>query len=196
MSNARNLADIVTGNFDVPLGALDNVPPSNDASALTTGTLGTARLPSGSIIKSEIIYVPQGYVGTSVDDYSNAPTVSNTNPYWLYTHTPVGNNSKFIFQFKCNVDSDGGSSGSGEFVALFQEATSALLGLSYHYRRTSGSEPVMHTIYAPYTHSGNGQFQLRLRVKSANSYNMYFNRMHTLLSSDKNSYLIVTEIAA
>jgi hypothetical protein len=44
MSNARNLADIVTGNFDVPLGALDNVPPSNDASALTTGTLDTARL--------------------------------------------------------------------------------------------------------------------------------------------------------
>jgi hypothetical protein len=28
MSNARNLADIVTGNFDVPLGALDN---ANDA---------------------------------------------------------------------------------------------------------------------------------------------------------------------
>ena len=51
MSNARNLADIVTGNFDVPLGALDNVPPSNDASALTTGTLGTARLPSGSVIQ-------------------------------------------------------------------------------------------------------------------------------------------------
>ena len=46
MSNARNLADIVTGNFDVPLGALDNVPPSNDASALTTGTLADARLPS------------------------------------------------------------------------------------------------------------------------------------------------------
>ena len=47
MSNARNLADIVTGNFDVPLGALDNVPPSNDASALTTGTLPVGRLPSG-----------------------------------------------------------------------------------------------------------------------------------------------------
>jgi hypothetical protein len=51
MSNARNLADIVTGNFDVPLGALDNVPPSNDASALTTGTLGTSRLPAGSVLQ-------------------------------------------------------------------------------------------------------------------------------------------------
>ena len=47
MSNARNLASLITGNFDVPLGALDNVPPSNDASALTTGTLPVGRLPSG-----------------------------------------------------------------------------------------------------------------------------------------------------
>jgi hypothetical protein len=29
MSNARNLADIVTGNFDVPLGALDNIDLSS-----------------------------------------------------------------------------------------------------------------------------------------------------------------------
>jgi hypothetical protein len=49
MSNARNLANIVTGNFDVPLGALDNVPPSNDASALTTGTLPVGRLPSSGV---------------------------------------------------------------------------------------------------------------------------------------------------
>jgi len=49
MSNARNLANIVTGNFDVPLGALDNVPPSNDASALTTGTLPVDRLPSSGV---------------------------------------------------------------------------------------------------------------------------------------------------
>ena len=48
MSNARNLADIVTGNFDVPLGALDNVPASNDASALTTGTLPLARIGTGT----------------------------------------------------------------------------------------------------------------------------------------------------
>ena len=48
MSNARNLARIVTGNFDVPLGALDNVPASNDASALTTGTLPLARIGTGT----------------------------------------------------------------------------------------------------------------------------------------------------
>jgi len=54
MSNARNLADIVTGNFDVPLGALDNVPPSNDASALTTGTLPIARIADGVITNAKI----------------------------------------------------------------------------------------------------------------------------------------------
>ena len=54
MSNARNLADIVTGNFDVPLGALDNVPPSNDASALTTGTLPVGRLPSSGVDASSL----------------------------------------------------------------------------------------------------------------------------------------------
>ena len=46
MSRARDLADIVSGGFDVPLASLDNVPASNDASALTTGTLPSARLPA------------------------------------------------------------------------------------------------------------------------------------------------------
>jgi uncharacterized protein (DUF779 family) len=54
MSNARNLADIITGNFDVPLGALDNVPPSNDASALTTGTLPIARIADGAITAGKL----------------------------------------------------------------------------------------------------------------------------------------------
>ena len=46
MSRARDLADIISGGFDVPLASLDNVPASNDASALTTGTLPSARLPA------------------------------------------------------------------------------------------------------------------------------------------------------
>ena len=46
MSRARDLADIISGGFDVPLASLDNVPASNDASALTTGTIPAARLPA------------------------------------------------------------------------------------------------------------------------------------------------------
>lgn len=48
MSNARNLARlIVDSDGDVDVSSLGNVPPSNDASALTTGTLPVGRLPSG-----------------------------------------------------------------------------------------------------------------------------------------------------
>ena len=52
MSNARNLARlIVDSGGDVDVSSLGNVPPSNDASALTTGTLGSARLPAGSVLQ-------------------------------------------------------------------------------------------------------------------------------------------------
>jgi len=52
MSKARNIADLLDANGDVALGNLDNVPPSNDASALTTGTLSADRLPS-EIVSSD-----------------------------------------------------------------------------------------------------------------------------------------------
>ena len=46
MTRARDIANLVDSNGDIVAGALDNVPASNDASALTTGTLDGARLPS------------------------------------------------------------------------------------------------------------------------------------------------------
>jgi len=49
MGRSRNLADLLDANGDVKSGSLDNVPPSNDASALTTGTLSVDRLAAGSI---------------------------------------------------------------------------------------------------------------------------------------------------
>lgn len=44
MSRARNIATLLDSSGDVIVDALGNVPPSNDASALTTGTLDVARL--------------------------------------------------------------------------------------------------------------------------------------------------------
>ena len=44
MTKARHTANLVDANGDVKSSALDNVPASNDASALTTGTLPDARL--------------------------------------------------------------------------------------------------------------------------------------------------------
>ena len=46
MSKTRNLSDLLDANGDVKSGALDNVPASNNASALTSGTLPDARLSS------------------------------------------------------------------------------------------------------------------------------------------------------
>jgi hypothetical protein len=54
MSRARNLADLLDTNGDVVSGALDNVPPSNDASALTTGTLPIARIADGDITAAKL----------------------------------------------------------------------------------------------------------------------------------------------
>lgn len=45
MSKARGISNLVDTDGDVVSGALDNVPPSNDASALTTGTLPVDRVP-------------------------------------------------------------------------------------------------------------------------------------------------------
>ena len=54
MSRARNLADLLDANGDVASGALDNVPASNDASALTTGTLPIARIADGDITAAKL----------------------------------------------------------------------------------------------------------------------------------------------
>lgn len=54
MGRSRNLADLLDANGDVALGNLDNVPPSNDASALTTGTLPIDRIADGAISNAKI----------------------------------------------------------------------------------------------------------------------------------------------
>ncbi len=54
MGRARNLADLLNADGDVRLGRLDNVPASDDASALTTGTLPAARLPSSGVDASSL----------------------------------------------------------------------------------------------------------------------------------------------
>jgi hypothetical protein len=46
MTRARDIADLVDANGDIVVSALANVPPSNDASALTTGTLPDGRFPA------------------------------------------------------------------------------------------------------------------------------------------------------
>lgn len=55
MSKARNLSRLVVdGNGDVDAASLDNVPASDDASALTTGTLDIARIADGAVTATKL----------------------------------------------------------------------------------------------------------------------------------------------
>jgi len=122
MSNARNLADIVTGNFDVPLGALDNVPPSNDASALTTGTLPVGRLPSSGVDASSLTTgtlvtarLPAGSVIQVVQAYRTSfisTTSSSLVDVLTTTITPQSSSSIFLIMctgIEATYNGDGNS---------------------------------------------------------------------------------------
>lgn len=65
MTKTRNIADLLDANGDVVSGALDNVPASNDASALTTGTLPSARL--GTVTS---------FTSTGIDDNADATAIT------------------------------------------------------------------------------------------------------------------------
>jgi hypothetical protein len=103
MTKARNIADLLDANGDVKTASLDNVPASNDASALTTGTLNNARLPSnisdggtegtkiatgttaqrgstaGQIRFNSTTGLAEYYTGTVFKSIDSPPTISSVN---------------------------------------------------------------------------------------------------------------------
>ena len=84
MSNARNLSKVeVDTNGDIEVGSLGN---ANDASALTTGTLGSARLPAGSVL--------QVVQDTFADTYSTSSTGGT--PFRSVSITPSSASSKIL----------------------------------------------------------------------------------------------------
>lgn len=86
MSNARNLSKVeVDTNGDIEVGSLGN---ANDASALTTGTLGTARLPAGSVLQVVQMYsrTPFSTTSTSFVDVTG----------YIASITPTSSSSKIL----------------------------------------------------------------------------------------------------
>jgi len=79
MTKTRNISDLLDANGDVKSGALDNVPASNDASALTTGTLPSARL--GTVTN---------FTSTGIDDNatSTAITIDSSERVGIGTTSP------------------------------------------------------------------------------------------------------------
>ena len=91
MTKARNIADLLDANGDVKSASLDNVPASDDASALTTGTLPNARLPNN--------IVDGGTTGTRIAQGTTAQRGSTEGDVRYNTDTnslEIRNNSEFI----------------------------------------------------------------------------------------------------
>ena len=121
MSRARDIANLVDANGDIVVGALDNVPPSNDASALTTGTLDGARLPDplpaidGSAltgIASDLVDDTTPQLGGALDLNSNNITGTGNIDVTGYAqfntaNTPLYVNSTNSSSYKINFRDNG-----------------------------------------------------------------------------------------
>jgi hypothetical protein len=127
MSNARNLADLLDSNGDVVSGALDNVPPSNDASALTTGTLPIARIADGDVTTAKLastldlsgktVTLPTGVGGKVLQQVVKRSTTLaslNTTTYteassdYRVSITPVSASSRIYLRYCIPVNPSGG----------------------------------------------------------------------------------------
>jgi len=82
MTKARNLSDLLDATGDVVSTALDNVPPSDNASSLTTGTLPVARLADGSITSAKL--------DNNAKVVKSASAPSNPNEGNLWYDTSIG----------------------------------------------------------------------------------------------------------
>lgn len=90
MTRARQIADMLDANGDVISSMLDNVPPSNDASALTTGTLDEARIAAGSLATSKISGLHAVATSGDYNGLSNLPSLFNGS-YTSLTNRPTNN---------------------------------------------------------------------------------------------------------
>jgi len=68
MSNARKIADLLDSNGDVNTANLDNVPASDNASLLSSGTIPAARIGSSSITNAKL--AADAVDGTKIADNS------------------------------------------------------------------------------------------------------------------------------
>ena len=152
MTKTRNISDLLDANGDVKSTALDNVPPSNDASALTTGTLPDARLSSAivnqSAFKNIIINGDMSIAqrGTSVSGITSGGyktidrmyMVSNLGTFTQSQSTDVPTGQGFAKSLKmdCTTANASPSSGTLLYVAQLIEGQN----LQYLKKGTSSAE--------------------------------------------------------
>ena len=87
MSKTRNLSDLLDANGDVKSTALDNVPASDDASALTTGTLDNARLSTNVSVSGDLTVDTDTLKVDSTNNRVGVNTTSPDNPLEVVDNT-------------------------------------------------------------------------------------------------------------
>lgn len=155
MSRARNLADLLDASGDVVSGALDNVPPSNDASALTTGTLPIARIADGDITAAKLastldlsgktVTLPAGTggkvlqvvqaVSTTTATYSNSRTWNSMTSFLQASITPSSSSSKVLVMLNLGKVHNT----NGVNLRIIRNGSALLIG------NAAGSRPRTHT---------------------------------------------------
>ena len=126
MTKARHTANLVDTNGDVKATALDNVPASNDASALTTGTLPDARLSNqAKVVKgTSAPSNPQGgdlWYDTTTG-INLLKVYNSTNAIWVATNvvSPIISSAGIIENtIASNMTLTGTNFGSGQGVMSF-----------------------------------------------------------------------------
>jgi len=144
MSNARNLSDIVGGNFDIPAGSLDNAVPANGSittakladdavtsakiadDAVVSAALATDAVGSDALSSSAIgaLDLPTGSILqiVSTTDNTRRKYSSVSNNTWLSNFnnidtaiTPLSASSKLMFFVNIHYGCDSGTGGGSIF---------------------------------------------------------------------------------
>lgn len=125
MTRARDIADLVDANGDIVAGALDNVPASNDASALTTGTLAAARLPSSGVDAASITTgtLNSARVSLSNSDITGNPfsvrQISTYNIWQGITHAANNGNTYGFYYSDVAIGSNTTSNTFGLMIRVY-----------------------------------------------------------------------------
>jgi hypothetical protein len=216
MSNARNLARlIVDSGGDVEVSSLGNVPPSNDASALTTGTLPVGRLPSSGVDASSLTTGSLGSARLPAGSVLQTAQARKTDSSWSVnttyfqkvtglsvTMTPTATSSRFLVTVSVAVgtnwwQTDGGWFGVHANDTLIAGDGSNKWLLQYGADSTNTNYEMVlfneEVLYAPNTTS---PITFDVSVSAGNaSYPLYVNRRVINDARRGSSWITVKEIA-
>jgi len=151
MSQARLLANLIDTSGDIVSGALDNVPASNDASALTTGTLPVNRTPyltnRNFIINGSFAIAQRGTSFTDADTYAldrwrlnqSSETMAVTQQSFTAGQTDVPRAEKYL---RVVVSTTGNFAGITQRIEGVEQLSGQTVTVSFYARGGQGGQGV------------------------------------------------------